>query len=67
MKKKSKQLIVEGLYLDLEDLKQSKSDRRKEERKEKGGWGRGGGLKKSYSLHKEHIGCISSPRAAFLF
>ena len=59
MKKKSKQLIVEGLYLDLEDLKQSKSDRRNFKNKRIKG-GRGGRRKKekwrerereSYSLH----------------
>ena len=43
---KSKQITVEELYLDLEDLKQSKSN----------WWGEGGG---SHSLHKEPIRCIS--------
>ena len=61
MKKKSKLLIVEGLYLDLEDLKQSKSDRRNFKNKRIKGGGRGGEgeerkkngerERESYSLH----------------
>ena len=37
------QLIIEAIYLDLEDIKQSKSD--------------GGTETESYPLHKEPIGC----------
>ena len=45
------------LYLDLEDLKESKSkgERERSNKKE--------GTKKSYSLHKKPIGCISPPGA----
>ena len=62
-KTKNKQLIVETLYLDLKDLKQSKSDRSGGRKREGGGGGGGGGGgRASYSLLKEPIGCIGPPQ-----
>ena len=55
VEKTSKWLIVEVLYLDQEDLKQSQSDGEK--------WRD----RKLYSLQKETIGCISPLRAESTF
>ena len=51
-KQTNKQLTVKALYLDLEDLKQNKSERRERERRQS-----------PCSLYKKPTGCLSPPGA----